>query len=68
MRCTLARLHAKDKGWAGFKEKVPLGRVWASPIRPDGTEEFDTKKARKEDRRHAVRGFGTAGVFDDPAM
>ena len=36
MRYTLAWLHAEDKKWVGFKEKVPPGEVWASPNKPDG--------------------------------
>ena len=36
MRYTLAWLHAENKKWVGFKEKVPPGEVWASPNKPDG--------------------------------
>ena len=36
MRYILAWLHAEDNKWAGFKEKVPPGEVWASPNKPDG--------------------------------
>ena len=36
MRYVLAWLHASDKSWPGFKDKVPPGQVWASPNKPDG--------------------------------
>lgn len=36
MRYTLAWLHAADKSWPNFQEKVPPGTVWASPNKPDG--------------------------------
>lgn len=36
MRYILAWLHAEDKGWEGFKDKVPSGQVWASPNKPEG--------------------------------
>lgn len=36
LRYALAWLHAEDKGWTGFKEKVPSATIWASPNKPDG--------------------------------
>ncbi|KAL8957622.1 MAG: hypothetical protein Q9183_006009 [Haloplaca sp. 2 TL-2023] len=36
LRYTLAWLHANDENWPGFKEKVPPGKVWASPNKPEG--------------------------------
>jgi HNH endonuclease len=36
MRYALAWFHAHDKSWPNFQEKVPPGKVWASPNKPDG--------------------------------
>ena len=68
MRYTLAWLHAEDKGWEGFKEKVPPGRVWASPTKPDGY--LRTSILRELGRRTGdtlPEDLMTAGGFDDPA-
>ena len=68
MRYTLAWLHAEAKGWAGFKEKVPPGQVWASPNKPDGY--LRTSILRELGRRTGdtlPEDLINAGVFDDPA-
>lgn len=42
MRYILAWLHAADKDWPGFKEKVPPGAVWASCSKTEGYLRSDT--------------------------
>ena len=68
MRYTLAWLHAEAKEWAGFKEKVPPGQVWASPNKPDGY--LRTSILRGLGRRTGdtlPEDLVTAGTFDDEA-
>lgn len=35
-RYTIAYIHAQTKQFQDFKAKVPSGRIWASPNKPDG--------------------------------
>ncbi|KAL9064014.1 MAG: hypothetical protein Q9161_009147 [Pseudevernia consocians] len=68
MRYTLAWLHAEDKGWEGFKEKVPPGHIWASPNKPDGY--LRSSILRELGRRTGdtlPEDLITAGAFDDAA-
>ncbi len=32
----MALMHAEYEGWEGYREKVPPGRIWASPNKPEG--------------------------------
>jgi hypothetical protein len=32
----MAIMHAEYEGWKGYREKVPPGRIWASPNKPEG--------------------------------
>ena len=29
-------MHAEFEGWEGYRDKVPPGRIWASPNKPEG--------------------------------
>ena len=67
MRYTLAWLHAEDKEWAGFKEKVPPGQVWASPNKPDGyLRSSIMRELWKRTGDTLPEDLLTAGTFDDP--
>lgn len=67
LRYTLAWLHAADKAWPDFKNKVPPAEVWASPNKPDGYLRksilLDLGK-RTGDR--IPQELIDAGTFDDP--
>ena len=67
MRYILAWLHAEDNEWAGFKEKLPPGQVWASPNKPDG---YLRKSILLELGRRAgdrlPQDLMSAGTFEDP--
>ena len=67
MRYTLAWLHADDKTWPGFKEKVPPGRVWASSNKPDGYLRKSILLALgKKTGDRLPTDLVNAGGFDDP--
>ena len=66
MRYTLAWLHADDH-WPGFKEKVPPGKVWASPNKPDGYLRKSILLALgKKTGDRLPTDLVNAGVFEDP--
>ena len=66
MRYTLAWLHAEDKSWPGFKEKVPPGEVWKSPNKPKGylRNSILLKLGRKTGDR-LPKDLVSAGIFED---
>lgn len=35
-RYVMALMHAEFEKWEGYREKVPPGRIWASPSKPEG--------------------------------
>ncbi|KAL8644093.1 MAG: hypothetical protein Q9226_007938 [Calogaya cf. arnoldii] len=67
LRYTLAWLHAEDKNWPGFKEKVPPGTVWASPNKPDGylRKSFLLELGKRTGDK-LPQDLISAGVFEDP--
>ena len=67
MRYALAWLHADDKSWPDFKEKVPPGEVWASPNKPDGylRKSILLELGEKTGDR-LPKDFINAGIFEDP--
>ncbi|MCJ1456924.1 hypothetical protein MMC28_007290 [Mycoblastus sanguinarius] len=67
MRYALAWLHTADKAWPGFKEKVPPGKVWASPNKPDGyLRKSILLEVRKKTGDRLPKDLISAGVFEDP--
>ena len=67
MRYALAWLHADDKSWPGFKEKVPRGEVWASPNKSDGyLRKSILLELGKKTGDKLPRDLINAGVFEDP--
>ena len=67
MRYALAWLHAEDKSWPGFKEKVPPGEVWASPNKPDGyLRKSILLELGKKMGDRLPKDLVSAGVFEDP--
>ena len=67
MRYILAWLHAEDKKWVGFKEKVPPGEVWASPNKPDGyLRKSILLDLGKTTGDGLPRDLISAGAFEDP--
>jgi hypothetical protein len=32
----MALMHAEYSKWEGYREKIPSGRIWASPSKPEG--------------------------------
>ena len=66
-RYALAWLHADDKSWPGFREKVPPGEVWASPNKPDGyLRKSILLELGKKTGDKLPRDLINAGVFEDP--
>ena len=67
MRYALAWLHAEDKSWPGFKEKVPPGGVWASPNKPDGyLRKSILLELGKKTGDRLPKDLINAGIFEDP--
>ena len=67
MRYALAWLHAEEKSWPGFKEKVPPGEVWASPNKPDGyLRKSILLELGKKTGDRLPKDLISAGVFEDP--
>lgn len=67
MRYTLAWLHAEDKKWPNFKEKVPPGEVWASPNKPDGyLRKSILLDLGKSTGDRLPQDLMAAGSFEDP--
>lgn len=67
LRYALAYLHADRNSWAGFKDKVPPGEIWAYPTvnSPDG---YLRKSILLELGRNKLpMDFIRAGIFEDPA-
>lgn len=67
MRYILAWLHAEDNEWAGFKEKLPPGQVWASPNKPDGylRKSILLELGRRTGEK-LPQDLMSAGTFEDP--
>ncbi|MCJ1455417.1 hypothetical protein MMC28_005772 [Mycoblastus sanguinarius] len=69
MRYALAWLHAADKAWPGYKEKVPPGEVWwASPNKADGylRKSILLALGNKKTGDRLPKDLISAGVFEDP--
>ncbi|KAL9032102.1 MAG: hypothetical protein Q9180_006700 [Flavoplaca navasiana] len=67
LRYTLAWLHADDKKWPGFKDKVPPGTVWASPNKPDGyLRKSILLELGKRTGDKIPQDLITTGMFEDP--
>ena len=67
MRYALAWLHAEDKSWPGFKEKVPPGEIWASLNKPDGyLRKSILLQLGKKTGDRLPKDLISAGVFEDP--
>lgn len=67
MRYALAWLHADDKLWPGFKEKVPPGEVWASPGKSDGyLRKSILLQLGKKTGDKLPKDLIRSGAFEDP--
>ena len=67
MRYILAWLHAEHNKWAGYKDKVPPGEVWASPNKPDGyLRKSILLDLAKMTGDRLPQDLMRAGAFEDP--
>ncbi|KAF6227153.1 hypothetical protein HO133_008595 [Letharia lupina] len=67
MRYALAWLHADDKSWPGFQQKLPPGGVWASPNKPDGyLRKSILLEVGKKTGDRLPKDLVSAGIFEDP--
>ena len=67
MRYALAWFHAHDKSWPNFQEKVPPGKVWASPNKPDGyLRQSILLEIGKRIGGGLPEDLVRAGTFEDP--
>jgi hypothetical protein len=67
MRYTLAWMHARDRSWPGFKEKLPSGEIWASPNKPDGYLRKSVLLAMGKRLGNTLpQDLTSAGAFEDP--
>lgn len=68
LRYALAWMHAQDKSWPDFKEKLPPGEIWASPNKPDGYLRKSILVAIGQRIGDTLpQDLVNAGVFEDPA-
>jgi hypothetical protein len=67
MRYALAWMHARDKSWPGFQEKLPSREIWASPNKPDGYLRKSILLAMgKRIGDTLPQELISAGAFEDP--
>lgn len=67
MRYALAWLHADDKAWPAFKDKVPSGEIWASPHKPDGyLRKSILVELGKKTGDRLPKELISVGTFEDP--
>ena len=67
LRYALAWLHAEDKSWPDFKEKVPPGEVWATSNKSDGyLRKSVLLELVKKTGDRLPKDLVSAGIFEDP--